>query len=300
MTLPPDNPRDLVLADGRTVRVAHYGDPAGAPVLWLHGGGSSRLEGAILHVAAAEQGLRILAPDRPGVGGSDPHPGRTVDGYAADVAEVLDLLGLERVAVGGLSNGGMYAMSVASRLPDRVLRVVPVNPAVPVADPAVRAAVSRTTRMAYSFISTQPERSIKGLTSPSAPGALHRVLGRLFKNPDAEVMAQPAAVAITTALRREAACQPDRTGLLDECRLGPSGWGFDHRAVAPPVTFLVGEKDRSLGYVRTWANELPHGRLVLAPGGHMNLYAPSVARTACQLLAGGSGPVVVTDVVAPG
>jgi pimeloyl-ACP methyl ester carboxylesterase len=287
VTLPVDDSLDLVLADGRGVRVAQYGDPAGDPVLWLHGGGSSRLEGAVLHAAAVEQGLRVLAPDRPGVGGSDPHPGRTVAGYASDDAEqVLDLLGIERVRVGGLSNGGMYAMSVASGLPDRVLQVVPVNPAVPIADPAVRASVTRTTRLAYAFLSKHPERASRGLTSPASPGLLVRLLERLFKNPDAEVMAQPGPVAMLAALRAEAVRQPDRSGLLDEVRLGPGGWGFDHRAVAPPVTFLVGEQDRSLGYVRTWAAELPQGRLVVAPGGHMNVYAGSVARRACELLRG--------------
>ena len=285
MTLPPDDSLDLRLSDGRAVRVAQYGDPAGEAVLWLHGGGSSRLEGALLHAAAAEQGLRVLAPDRPGVGGSDPHPGRTVAGYASDVAEVLDLLGVDQVRVGGLSNGGMYAMSVASGLPDRVLQVVPVNPAVPIADPAVRASLSRTTRLAYDFVSKHPERATRGLTSPQSPGVLLRLMERL-KNPDAEVMAQPGAVALTTALRKEAACQPDRTGLLDEIRLGPGGWGFDHRAVTVPVSFLIGEKDTSLGYVRVWATELPKGRLVLAPGGHSNLFAAAVARTACELLRG--------------
>lgn len=58
-------------------------------------------------------------------------------------------------------------------------------------------------------------------------------------------MAQPEPVAMLAALRAEAVRQPDRSGLLEECRLGPGGWGFDHRAIASPVSFLVGVKGRS-------------------------------------------------------
>jgi pimeloyl-ACP methyl ester carboxylesterase len=83
-----------------------------------------------------------------------------------------------------------------------------------------------------------------------------------------------------------------RLGLQDHAdgvrlpQQAPGSGGFDHRAIASPVTFLVGEKDRSLGYVRTWASELPQGRFVLVPGGHMNVYAGAVARRACELLRG--------------
>lgn len=286
VALPPDRPVDVVLRDGRVVRIAQYGDPDGEPVLWFHGAGSSRLEGALLHAAAVARGLRVLAPDRPGVGGSDQHPARTVVGYAEDVAELLDLLDVGQVRIGGLSNGGMYAIAVAHGLRDRVVQVVPVNPAVPVADPAVRASLSLSTRMAYDFLGRHPERAITGLVSPSSPGLLVRLLRGLSRNPDAAAMGEPGAVAMTSALRAEAVRQPDRSGLLDEIRLGPGGWGFDHRSITAPVAFLVGVEDRSLAYVRTWARELSRGRIVEVAGGHMNLFRPSVADRACQLLTG--------------
>src|SRR4051794_17738686 len=136
----------IALRDGRKVQIEEYGDPAGEPALWFHGAFSSRLEAWSLDAPARELGLRVLSLDRPGMGGSDQDAGRTVIGYADDVAQVLDALEIEQTAVGGLSNGGMYTMAVASAIPDRVLRAVPYNSSTPIADPAARAALSRTAR----------------------------------------------------------------------------------------------------------------------------------------------------------
>lgn len=53
-----------------------------------------------------------------------------------------------------------------------------------------------------------------------------------------------------------------------------------------PVCLVSGEKDAGLGYAQIWAQELPQGRLVTVPGGHMGMRAPAVARRVAELLAG--------------
>jgi pimeloyl-ACP methyl ester carboxylesterase len=67
----------LTLPDGRRLAYAEYGDPNGHPVFYFHGTPSSRLEPLILgDEAIAQSGLRVIAPDRPGVGQSDFQPNR--------------------------------------------------------------------------------------------------------------------------------------------------------------------------------------------------------------------------------
>ena len=61
----------LRLGDGRALGFEVYGDPAGAPLLFLHGTPGSRLKFAIGHDAGKELGLAIVAPDRWGYGLSD-------------------------------------------------------------------------------------------------------------------------------------------------------------------------------------------------------------------------------------
>ena len=63
---------------------------------------------------ARERGLRVICPDRGGIGGSAPLPGRTVRGYADEVLRLADALGLDEFAVLGYSCGGPYALSCAA------------------------------------------------------------------------------------------------------------------------------------------------------------------------------------------
>lgn len=273
----------IALGDGRKVQIEEYGDPSGVPALWFHGAFSSRLEAWCLSAPARELGLRVLALDRPGLGGSDPHPGRTVPGYAGDVAEVLDALAIERAAVGGLSNGGMYAMAVASVLPDRVLRAVPYNSSTPIADPAARAALSRTARLSYALMLRKADRLDDMLTKKR--GRIFTALARRT-NPDAHLLSDPVILAAHHANLAEALRQPKNGYLQTEIRHCSLPWGFDHRVVAVPVTVVSGERDAGLGYAKVWAQELRQGRLVTVPGGHGGMPAPTVSCRLAELLAG--------------
>jgi pimeloyl-ACP methyl ester carboxylesterase len=275
----------ITLHDGRRVELAEYGNPDGAPALWFHGAMSSRLEGGFLAAAAGEIGVRLIALDRPGVGGSDPLPDRTATGYAADVAEVLDALGISRAAVGGQSNGGMYAMAVGATIPDRVLRVVPYNPTTPFADPAAKAALSRSARLSYAVMARRPETVTKQAIKSRQPGRLAKALSRRT-NPDARLLDDPAVAKAWAANTAEVLRQPDSGYLSREIALAVAPWGFDHRAVSMPVALVSGEKDAGLGYAGVWARELPQGRLVVVPHGHVGMLDPAVARRLAELLAG--------------
>src|SRR5438132_13833586 len=80
--------------------------------------GSSRWRSGVAD-AAARHGVRLIAADRPGMGGSDHQPGRTVLDWPADVRVLADHLGLDRFAVLGYSGGVPFAAATAYRLADR-------------------------------------------------------------------------------------------------------------------------------------------------------------------------------------
>jgi pimeloyl-ACP methyl ester carboxylesterase len=66
------------MRDGRRLGYVEYGDPAGFAVVNCHGGLACRLDVAAADGIAREAAIRLISPDRPGVGLSDPKPGRTV------------------------------------------------------------------------------------------------------------------------------------------------------------------------------------------------------------------------------
>ena len=78
----------------------------------LHAGMWSR------QVAALSPRYRVIAPDYPGLGKSEPRPApSTVDGLAQDVLGVLGNLGIARAAVAGLSMGGYLAFELYRQRP---------------------------------------------------------------------------------------------------------------------------------------------------------------------------------------
>ena len=107
---------------GRTVCVAEAGDPEGHAVFCLHGTPGSRLFWHEAVEDAGKRGIRLIAYDRPGYGGSDPDPGRMVADAADDIAAIADALGVGRYAVYGGSGGGPHALANAVR-PERVVAV---------------------------------------------------------------------------------------------------------------------------------------------------------------------------------
>ena len=95
-----------------------YGPRDGTPVLYLHGTPGTGREAAVLHGAARDAGVRLVAPDRPGMGGSPGTPVRRLADWPADVEGLADALGLERFAVLGWSGGGPYALATLAALPE--------------------------------------------------------------------------------------------------------------------------------------------------------------------------------------
>ena len=104
----------LTLRDGRTLAYMDRGPRTGTPVFHFHGFQGSRLERMGAHDdLLAKLHIRLITPDRPGIGLSTPARGRTVVGWAADVRQLAGhLLGPgEPFSILGFSAGATYALA---------------------------------------------------------------------------------------------------------------------------------------------------------------------------------------------
>jgi pimeloyl-ACP methyl ester carboxylesterase len=121
--LPPP-PRTVRLANGRTVGYYEFGAPNGTPVLAMHGTPASGAGFSWADGRARARGVRLVAPDRPGVGRTD-RPARghayRIGDYPPELAATADALGIEQFGVLGYSGGGPYALAVTHALPTRVV-----------------------------------------------------------------------------------------------------------------------------------------------------------------------------------
>eukprot|EP00928_Gymnodinium_smaydae_P026087 TRINITY_DN20587_c0_g1_i1.p1 TRINITY_DN20587_c0_g1~~TRINITY_DN20587_c0_g1_i1.p1 ORF type:complete len:371 (+),score=29.21 TRINITY_DN20587_c0_g1_i1:51-1115(+) len=135
------------LRDGRLL--SYHEEGSGTPVFAFHGMGSSRLtwlnEQSLTDLCP---GVRLIAVDRPGYGGSSPPPyGYSYSAFARDIEELADALDIPRFCVAGHSSGGPYALAAAAEMPDRVLAAAAISSDAPYVHPST----PRALRDADSF-----------------------------------------------------------------------------------------------------------------------------------------------------
>ena len=111
-------------ADGLGVRYFEQGE--GAPVLLLHGASlGSSADVWIRNLAPlAAHGLRVIAPDLPGFGGTDNPTDNSVAYRRRFIPLFMDALKIERAALVGHSQSGRVALDLAIAEPQRVTKLV--------------------------------------------------------------------------------------------------------------------------------------------------------------------------------
>lgn len=98
----------------------------GPPVLLLHQSPSSSVQFERATPLLVAAGFSTIAMDTPGFGMSDPPRGGPprIEDYAAVVVEVLDALGLDRVALVGHHTGATIGWELAGAHPERVSELI--------------------------------------------------------------------------------------------------------------------------------------------------------------------------------
>lgn len=123
-----ERPERTMSVRGIPTHLFEAGDPSASPVLYLHGTflGNLWLD---FHLALTQQ-FHIYAPDIPGFGLSErPDWMRDMSDYILYFRDLLDSLGLEKVALVGHSLGGWMAAELAVWYPERVSKLVLSNAA---------------------------------------------------------------------------------------------------------------------------------------------------------------------------
>ncbi|MEV7289163.1 alpha/beta hydrolase [Streptomyces sp. NPDC093252] len=117
----------------------HYHEAGeGHPLLLLHGSGPGATGWSNFgpNLTALADRFRVIAPDMPGWGDSDPVESARRDHVDAAL-QLLDALGIEKAALIGNSMGGLTAIKFAALHPDRISHLVAMGAGAP--GPAVLA-----------------------------------------------------------------------------------------------------------------------------------------------------------------
>jgi len=257
------------LPDGRKLAYAEFGPPDGHPVLYFHGAPSSRLEPLFLGDAELVRlGLRVIAPDRPGMGGSDFQPGRGFSHWPADVVALADALGLKRFSVLGNSGGGPYVAVCAARIPERIHAAEIVSGGWRMDWPEVTNTLPFVNRLVMILARRAPFllgillSSMGGITKANRKKELAQLRKRM-PPPDYAAFESPGRLEAFGESMRECMRQGARGAVWD---LGLYVREFDFRLdeVRMPLVLFHGEQDMNapIALARRLVAALPVARLV--------------------------------------
>jgi pimeloyl-ACP methyl ester carboxylesterase len=249
--MPLSDYRGVTLRDGRILAFSEYGDPSGRPIIHCHGVPSSRVEGTLIVDTATVSGLglRVIVPDRPGMGHSQAQTGRRIVDWPNDVIDLAAALGLDSFAVLGSSGGAPYAAACGALISNRVRVVGVLGGVAPPDAPGFLSSMSGPLRMMFRL----------GRSAPALLRALFRLNLRAVRRggeragermaawapePDRILFQQPGISAGFTACFEEA-CRQGTAGPAVDVGLIARAWGFDLAAVRVPVLLWHGELDRN-------------------------------------------------------
>lgn len=234
------NPKTVDLPDGRTLGYAEQGDPDGRTVVLVHGHPNSRVFGALFDELGRDLGVHIVAPDRPGLGVSDPLPGRTFADWADDVAALLSALDCDSAPILGVSAGGPFALACGAHAPERVERLGLLCPVGP------NSVLGLSDRLPFVLGVTLPatwrldvyRRYRAAATDPAsflAASATERV------EPDATLWESDFGHALLVGTLE--GCRQGLDGYARDAKLLCSAWDFDPGEVSVPTMLRHGEPD---------------------------------------------------------
>jgi len=256
---------DVTLRDGRTLHVYDEGDPQGVAVVAHHGTPSSgRLHNSHIEDAGA-RGIRLIGYDRAGYGASSARPGRSIGDVAADVAELLDALGVDRFATWGHSGGGPHALACAALLPERCVAAATLASVAPYGVEGLDwlEGMGEANVQDFEAVLAGPEALEPVLLRDQAemfsagPDGLRQAMLTILSPVDQAAFTADVAEWIYAVMAEGAAKRIE--GFRDDNLACVAPWGFDPADIGVPVLLLQGVQDLMVppGHGRWLAAHIP-------------------------------------------
>lgn len=265
---------NIAVGEDRQLGFAEFGAPQGRAMFWLHGTPGARRQIPVeARIYAKEANIRLIGVDRPGIGSSTPYQYQTVSQFADDLRTVADTLGIDKMAVIGLSGGGPYTLACAAAMPERVVAAGILGGVAPAVGPdAIGSGLMTLARLAepvlqragrpISIVATGLIRMIRPVAEPAlelyaliSPEGDRRLLGR----PEFKAMFLDD---LLNGSRKQLAAP------IADAVLFARYWGFRLDEVQVPVHWWHGDADHIIPFAHGEhaVSLLPDARLYPIPG----------------------------------
>ena len=271
-------PSTYQTSDGLNISYHHYGVAGGKPAFYFHGLPGSRYEGELLHTAAINAGVELIAPDRFGYGDTTPVSTDRYLRWVGAIAELADELCFRQFYVLAASGGAPYALACASRLHTRVIATGIACGLGPLAVSSLHRSMALMERMAAwlgrhaPLLLTLSYGSLARLLVRYFPRQMLNLVGWYNGGADKEILADPDVRRILTANLR-CAFKQGSTGGVQDLMAVTRPWPFDLTAIHT-LQLWHGDKDPIVPLLHSqWITQhIPHAQLrIIENEGHFSL-----------------------------
>jgi pimeloyl-ACP methyl ester carboxylesterase len=256
-----DRTRITTTEDGRELAFCVWGDPAGAPILWMHGTPGSRMlrDPRDRH---RQHGLAVCVYDRPGYGRSTRRRSRSHAETVDDVTAVAAALHWDRFAIAGISGGTGPCLATAALLPDRVTRCAVIVGGAPVTAEAMDAGMTDEDRASRAPAIRGDDRAL----AERFVEVLHWCDAG-FPGSGVDDVSRRMLQEVVLEARRQGPA-----GFIDDSVANYSDWGFAVEEVQAPTRIVAAREDDHFSRLSAeWlAAHIPHAELRWRAGGHLN------------------------------
>lgn len=258
----------IKLKDGRILGYAEYGNPKGDPFFSLHGWQSSRIHGRRMVDAANKLNIRIIAPDRPGIGLSSFKKDRTLLDYPDDLVELADRLNLNKVTVMGISGGAPYAVAFAYKYPERTKKLALIVGLAPTYLKGHLKGMKKKYKLLWGpqhYISLGG--NLTSFTNSMVTKHLSPERYVYFATAKSERATAEKYKQISIDTRQQAYLQGHK-GPAHELNLYTRDWGFDIGKINTPTFLFYGELDKVVPIVmgEYYHNQIKNSKLKIYKG----------------------------------
>jgi pimeloyl-ACP methyl ester carboxylesterase len=243
-------------------------------VFWLHGTPGARRQIPVeARVYAEKKHIRLIGVDRPGIGSSTPFQYPNVLAFSDDLRTIADVLGIDEMAVIGLSGGGPYALACAAAMPDRVVVTGVLGGVSPTIGPEAVSggliSLCSTVAPLMPLIGLPLRLAAVGLIQLIRPLGSRAVdmYGRVSPEGDRRLLARPEFKAmflddLLNGSRKQMAAP------FADVVVFARDWGFRLDEVKVPVRWWHGDKDHIIPFEhgRHVVSRLPDAELYTLPG----------------------------------
>jgi pimeloyl-ACP methyl ester carboxylesterase len=271
------NDTKFVVSPGRALEVREYGDRWGHPAFFFHGLIGSHNQASYVAEAARRAGLRIIAPNRPGVGRSEFVERQSALDAVPDITELAEALRIDEFSVIGISGGAPYALAVLYRLGERVRTATIISGMGPAWLPGALQGMDTRRRIILAVGSRHPQLALKAFQRAGRRFLARpdRFLERLIKTwspPDQELFRRREVFDLFMKDIEEVFANPKGAeGLAQELTLYRKyGFALGDLPANRRVTVWHGLTDNIVPPAMAWkmVQTLPNAEAHLLPGGH--------------------------------